>query len=382
MLRRANSASRGRRHANTASCGRRSLIWGASAALLARAALAQPAPVGGPVGLSFPLPGPAGYGGPGPGPSPGPSLELNFINGSPIDSRITYTGSGGTFFNAAGVLTAATTNVPRFDFDPVTHAPLGLLIEEARTNLFLNSATLVTQTVTVTAAPFSLSFYGTGTVTLTGASIAGPLVGTGVANRVSLTFTPTAGSLTATVTGSVTNAQIEAGGFVTSWIPTAGTAATRAVDVVSMPFAPSYPFGLVGEAMVSALAPTIAEGLAVFTDGTTANRIAIRANAATTSTMGAVFVVGGVTTTVAATVNTVTPGTVFKVGAIATATGLTVCGNGGAPVTVAGAPPPGLNLLTLGQTNVPSGNSLNGYLRRLRYWPRALTAAELQVATL
>jgi hypothetical protein len=78
----------------------------------------------------------------------------------------------------------------------------------ARYNLLLATAALSTQSVTVLAASHVLSFTGTGTVTLSGTSTAGPLVGTGANNRVSLTFTPTAGSLTLTVTGSVTLADL------------------------------------------------------------------------------------------------------------------------------------------------------------------------------
>jgi len=79
----------------------------------------------------------------------------------------------------------------------------------ARKNKLLGTEALATQNVTVLAAQHVLSFYGTGTVTLSGVSTAGPLVGTGVGNRVSLTFTPTAGTLTLTVSGSVTQAQLE-----------------------------------------------------------------------------------------------------------------------------------------------------------------------------
>jgi hypothetical protein len=81
-------------------------------------------------------------------------------------------------------------------------------------NLMLNTDTLSTQAVTVAAVAHTLSFYGTGTVTLTGTSTAGPLVGTGVSDLVSLTFTPTAGTLTLTVSGSVTSAQLAEGSSV------------------------------------------------------------------------------------------------------------------------------------------------------------------------
>jgi hypothetical protein len=87
----------------------------------------------------------------------------------------------------------------------------GVVPKGGRRNLLLGSDTLATQTRPVTAAAHTLSFRGTGTVTLTGASTAGPLVGTGASNTVSLTFTPTAGNLTLTVSGSVTVAQLEVG---------------------------------------------------------------------------------------------------------------------------------------------------------------------------
>lgn len=111
----------------------------------------------------------------------------------------------------------------------------GVLLEGATTNLVLNSATLVTQNVTTTNVAHTLSFYGTGTVTLTGTSTAGPLVGTGTNNRVSLAFTPTAGTLTLTVTGDVRLAQLEASVIPTSYVPTAGTTAARVADSLTLP---------------------------------------------------------------------------------------------------------------------------------------------------
>ncbi len=79
----------------------------------------------------------------------------------------------------------------------------------ARKNILLATETLATQSVTTLAATYTLSFTGTGSVTLSGTAT-GTLTGTGT-NRVSLTFTPTAGTLTLTVSGSVTKAQLELG---------------------------------------------------------------------------------------------------------------------------------------------------------------------------
>jgi len=75
-------------------------------------------------------------------------------------------------------------------------------------NQLLATAALATQNVTVRATSQTLSFKGTGTITLSGVSTAGPLVGTGADNRVSLVFTPTAGTLTLTVSGSVVDADL------------------------------------------------------------------------------------------------------------------------------------------------------------------------------
>ena len=71
----------------------------------------------------------------------------------------------------------------------------------ARTNLLLATTTLATQSVTSSATNYTLAFTGAGTVTLSGTA-------TGVLSAGSNTFTATAGTLTLTVSGSVTLADL------------------------------------------------------------------------------------------------------------------------------------------------------------------------------
>lgn len=70
-----------------------------------------------------------------------------------------------------------------------------------RYNLLTATNTLSTQNVTTVATSYTLKFEGTGTVTLSGTS-------TGTLSAGSNVFTPTAGTLTLTVSGTVTNAQL------------------------------------------------------------------------------------------------------------------------------------------------------------------------------
>lgn len=140
--------------------------------------------------------------------------------------------STGSYFDSTGALQSAANDTPRITFDPSTLICSGLLLEAAATNLVLNSATGTTQGVTVTAVPTTISFYGSGTITMTGASLAS-VVGLGTNLRKTYTFTPTAGTLTLTPSGSVSMVQVEAGAAATSYIPTTSATVTRAADTVS-----------------------------------------------------------------------------------------------------------------------------------------------------
>lgn len=137
-------------------------------------------------------------------------------------------GTTATRVNSLGLVENVAVNEPRLNYDTVGGCP-AILIEPQRMNRLLNSETVVTQTISTTGVACTVSFYGTGTITFSG-TFTGTLVGTGANNRVTLTFTPTTGSLLLTVTGSVTKGQLETGNYATSYIPTLGTAITRNAD--------------------------------------------------------------------------------------------------------------------------------------------------------
>lgn len=311
---------------------------------------------------------------------PTPALDLNYGSTMALAGSETFTrASTAWYFNSSGVLTSAATNAARFDYDPATLLPRGLLLEEQRINLFLNSAVGVTQSCTVAAVANTLSFYGTGTITLTGVSTAGPLVGTGATTRVSLTFTPTAGSLTLTVSGSVTNVQLEAGAYVTSPIVTVGSTVTRAVDLCTILTSaiPSYSASagtLVHEAR--ALHTTIPTMVHVqIDDGTSANRILIQ-KAAVGQLRARTTISSGVVVSLVGTLPA--DGAVGKFGFAFRDLDYAFSVNGATPSTAATAAgmPTGLTRLAVGGTG-PGAQ----WVQRLRYYNARLSDAGLQRLT-
>lgn len=69
-----------------------------------------------------------------------PRLALDFTTGV-LDPRVTVTRAlnTATAINSSGFIAVVNANLPRFDYDPNTLAPRGLLIEESRSNLFIQS---------------------------------------------------------------------------------------------------------------------------------------------------------------------------------------------------------------------------------------------------
>lgn len=321
-----------------------------------------------------------------------PALDVSFMTTpGTLPPNVTCTRSSiATYFDVTGTLQTAAANVARWDYDPVTHQLLGLLVEAPRTNWLLNSAVLVTGNVGVSAQVYTLSFYGTGTIVLSGVAT-GTLVGTGpFPARATLSFTPTAGTLTLTVTGSVLNAQLENAPYASSWIPTTGALLTRSLDDVKMPLGGWFnatALTMVAEYLIAQSpnpGPTNTNrDVCGITDGTTSNRLILRGQSGSGSgSIAQSFMSIAGTNQYNNIVGAVTGGVVAKLGtswdgnvAISSFSG------GTAQATTAVGMPPGLNVLTFGNEVGALAASVYGWFRRFQYWPRALNAAEMRTAT-
>jgi len=411
-----------------------------------------------------------------------PSLDLNFAGTKTLDSRITFTrASTGTYVGSDGLVKTATTNEARFDHNPTTGESLGLLVEEARTNLSLRSqeldnavwtktassitanaiaspdetttadklvedsstanhniveATVITYTSGVT---YSFSFFvkkaerqtvqilmhpnpfpGTAaqrTAIFNSNIGAFASVGSAYTNssvttlpsgwyRVSVTSTANATTTgnftislcsddagTATYTGNGTSgiylwgAQLEAGAFATSYIPTTSATVTRAADLTSITGANFSPWynqteGTVfGEYFPNAVAPaTNSQTLIYISNNTSTDRNIInkRANAdqstqwasAKTGATDTAFINAG--TWLAA--NT-------KIAAVYKNNDYAASLNGATSVVDTA-----VDLFTgMTQANIGSNQanleSLNGTIKRLTYWPTRLANTTLQSIT-
>jgi len=311
-----------------------------------------------------------------------PRLALDFTTAS-LDSRITFTRSGdtATVTNSNGVITAINANLPRFDYNPTTLVCKGLLIEDTRTNLLLNSlidgTSLSTQLVTTAAVANTLSFYGTGEIVLTGTSSA-TVVGTGAyPARTTLTFTPTVGVLTLTVTGTVQYAQLEAGAFASSFIPTAASQVTRNVDAAIMTgtnfsgWYNSTEGAFLAQCIYNSV---ISNTIAICTnDGGTANESYLRQSGSSNQ----YFYVIGASAQIATNIGGATANTTQKLCGTYAANSYAGSSNGGAVATDNSG-----NVFSYTQMNIGSrGNGtqvFTGHIAKIFYWPQRITNAEVQ----
>lgn len=311
-----------------------------------------------------------------------PTLNLDFANSQTLDPRVTFARSStATYTDKTGLVKLAPANIPRFDFDPINRKCLGLLIEEGRTNLLVNStidgANLATQNITTTEATRTLSFYGSGTVTLSGTATA-TIVGLGAyPTRTTYTYTPTAGTLTVTVSGTVQYANDELGSFATSFMPTAGTSFSRVADNASMTgvnfsswynqaegsFFAVYRGGR--ESSAGGYGRVISSGSAThFIASNGSNDNVASWNGSTTTGVGGIgnmWDIGG-----KAAISYSLSATIFSV-------------NG---TSVTNTTLPTWSTKTPAQISIGGPSYyLNGHIRKITYYPKALTATELQGLT-
>jgi hypothetical protein len=178
--------------------------------------------------------------------------------------------------------------------------------------------------------------------------------------------------------------QCEAGAFPTSYIPTTGAPVTRAAEQATMPIAAWFnlPAGsLVGEANIPQACPNgTLQTIAHFDDGSVSNRIRIWNQSNSTAYFGGVTVGGAAEVGVSS--GNVTPGTSARIGLTYGTGNVVMSRNGSVPVVSAAVGVPvAITSLRIGGTNGPPYWWVNGYIRRVRYWPRALSNTELQQVT-
>ena len=400
--------------------------------------------------------------------NPYPTLNLDFIENPQFDSRITFTrASTATYFNSAGVLTTANNNVARFDYNPSTLAPRGLLIEEQRTNSLLQSEAFneavwgkSTATVSANAAispdgamtadkfianngtsgyldqsatyvagtTYTWSFfakaaerdyvsflvYGTNfggsnlgrTYTLTGAGTVSALAGTAAPTAATITaigngwFRCTFTAVCATghaaasfqirdsVNGDGTSgrflwgAQLEAGAFATSYIPTTTTALTRNADVASMTgtnFSSWYNASegtFVAETTVAAPRTTDFNVLRV-DDGTSSNRAQVGSGSSATLFNGFLVTSGALQGNNTVSVSPL--GTKKVAFAFTANNSVTVAAGTAGSTDTTVTVPSGINRLLFGRDDAAS--YLNGTISRIAYYPTRLPNSTLQALT-
>ena len=373
-------------------------------------------------------------------------MALDFTTGV-LDSRVTIARAlnTATRINSSGLVEIVNANLPRFDYNLTTLAPKGLLIEESRTNIcsysedFLTgwgnfggsytpnsgtspsgsgNATLVTNTSGGAFRYWPLVVVGTYTVSVWAKGVTGTETlrlqsapsGTVIAHNLTTQWA----RYTLTYTGTWTRfdiymdttaqqcllwgAQVEAGAFATSYIPTSGATATRNADAVSMTGTnfSSWFNASAGTLAVSATgynATTVAQG------GVAPAAVSLYAIAATSP-----YATISIVRRDAATLNSPTGYIISDAGSVGTDIQKNTVSWAGATVNAAIAwngstnaafTANGLTVGTDTSYTLPTSDSLqigrwgsealsgywSGHIRKVSFYPQRLTNAELQAIT-
>lgn len=344
--------------------------------------------------------------------------------------------------NPVAAPTAAAYYGARFDYDPVTLQPKGLLIEEQRTNLLLRSSTYSATWIQSNLTP---TYNTTETTSPSGDSDATKFVIGGASGALLQSVTSTAVSHTASVylkvpSGSTTvdlvmyrnspfsvvatktvtvttawqrfdvtgtffdttshnfqinfgtnktvyvwGAQLEVGAFATSYIPTTSAQVTRSADVALIQgsnfsgwYNASQGSFFTNTQIYSSFARNSA-GFDIQDGSTTNNRIIYRQ--ITTGSADQVVIRSGSTT-----VATLSSGAVASAGVRKTALrykldDFAMTTNDTLPAfDTGGAVPVGVTQMLLGSA-LAGSEFLNGYIRQIAYYPRTLSDSELRAIT-
>ena len=176
-------------------------------------------------------------------------------------------------------------------------------------------------------------------------------------------------------------AQLEAGAFATSYIPTTTAATTRSVDIASIGTLSPWYNATEGTFFAEWTLGQDVTSVSIYTaeDGTNNNFIRTRYNAAGTSNDSAVAV-GGVSQATLAASNQQTLNTTYKNAMAYKINDFARSASGAAVITDTSGTIPTVTQFSIGKT-AANTEQPNGYIRRITYTPRRLTDAELQSLT-
>jgi hypothetical protein len=360
----------------------------------------------------------------------GSTLWADFTTGV-LDSRFTFTRASttATYINSSGNVATAGTNVPRFDHEPGTFTPKGLLIESQATNLlnfsesfaqsggtnnFWNDSNITRSTLgfdptgVTTAITFSAS---AGNATI----ISSAAIGTSAARtfsvwlrRVSgtgniqytqnngtnwttqaITSTWTRYSFTHTVDHRVGirivtsgdaiemwGAQLETGSGASSYIPTSASQATRNADNCEILDLTTIGFNANAGTIYTDVGTRLNTGSQrnyTFLPASGGNNQIFEGSGTAFNVYSSGSFVAQIGTSAIAA---------QKIAAAYAVNDYAVSVAGGAVATdTSGALPSSLTKLTIGGSIINSAAYMNGCIRVFKYWPTRLTNAQLQSLT-
>ena len=309
---------------------------------------------------------------------PGATLDLSFLAAT-LDPSVTWTrttgATDGFYTDAAGSgFNNFAANAPRIS------VANGLLVEGGtRTNYLINSGSPVTLTTgTLPIGTYTLWIVGTGTATSSAGTAVGSGFGVASAGVPNVFTVSTAGTAVVTMAGSLTRFQLENNPYPTSYILTTASTATRTIEsgiIATSAWFNAAEGTLVTDFVARQLSAVLSDLPSLQTD--TANVIESRINNGVVTNLSIVTNAnnGSVATPGAFSANTVSRhGITYNSATKLMGTAL----NGGAYASAVATALPAIGRIFIGAArSVP----LDGFIRRVRYWPRALSQAELQSVT-